>query len=657
VFRITNGVPNTSQCLYNFENTVSPIPEESFAKTFFEARYDLSEYVTFYNETNFANNVNSQRGDPSDFYNGTVVGGKGDLYIPANSPFNFFVADPNAPGGLLWVPPSQWNNAVDHAVPVGAIYIRPQGFFYNPVTLTQTNQYLRVLNGLDFKLPGEWKGSMSYMWAQGDYTAENPGNENAAVLSGLTAQGLYDPFAISVLQPNIISPKNGTSVFGNSRGILQQIFYTEIDRQRTVQQVADFSVSGPLIELPTGPLSAALGGQHRWQSLTSNPDSLVAAAEAASPTPSPGFTGSQRVWAGYAEILAAVTPRADVQAAVRYEDYGTGAGSTTNPKFAARFAVIPDILNLRGSWGTAFQAPTLTQNATTITVQYLDDPVVFGAGTPTCTTLNQTNSGTVVETTGGNLKPQKSTNFTVGFDVTTPDKGLRFSTDYWHYTYRDLIAAGLNAQAIVNSECVNGQYVPNTAVTRGAGGILNQVDSEFVNVGHVVTDGLDLDSTYAMPRAQWGGMKFGLNATYVHRFDVYNADGSVSHDVGSRNFNNNFAPMPQWRGTFLTGWSLGNSAANFVVHYTEGYKNDQSTPVNSPISAFTTVDIQYSYNFAALNKWAPMVSVGVNNLFDEAPPALTDPGARTGVDRPGYDPLGGASLLGRIVYARALMKF
>lgn len=655
VFRNNNGVPNTSQCLYNFQNTVSPIPAESFVKTFFEARYDFSDYITYFNETNFANDVNKQPSDPSSYGNGTTVGSEaGDLYIPASSPFNFFVADPNVPGGLLYIPPSQWNNAVDHAVPLVAPGFRPQGFVYYPVTFTQTDQYLRVFNGLDFKLPAQWKGSVSYMWAQADYTAENPGNIIASVFNALTASGQYDPFAVSVLQPTLISPKDGVSIAGNSNALLQQIFYTEIDRQRTVQRVFDFSASGPLFEPPTGPISAAVGGQHRLQTLTVNPDSLSAAGQAASSSTSPGFSGGQRVWAGYAEVIAALTKRADIQAAVRYEDYGAGVGSSTNPKVAGRFGVIPDVLNIRGSWGKAFQAPTLTQNATTVSLQYLDDPVTFGPGGPSCGAPSISSSGTLVVTTGGNLKPQLSTNYTFGFDATL-EQNLKFTTDYWHYNYRNLIAAGLNGQAIVNSECVNGQYVPNPNVIRTTG-VLSQVNSAFVNVGHVETDGLDIDAVYAMRFGKWGGVRLGLDATYVHKFDVYNADGTVSHDIGSRNFTNNFAPMPQWHATFNAGWSMGNSAARLAIHYTEGYHNDQSA-ANGAISNFKTVDIQYGYSLADIIKSGPTLTVGVNNLFDVAPPALIDPKARTGVDRPGYDALGGASLLGRIAYARFLMKF
>jgi outer membrane receptor protein involved in Fe transport len=657
VFRITNGVANTTQCLYNFQNTVSPIPAESFVKTFLEARYQLTSHVTYFNETSFANNLTSQLSDPSDFGNGLAVGSEaGDLYVPAASPFNFFIADPSTPGGLLYVPPSQWNNSLDHAVPVLGQFFRPQGFFYYPVKLSQTNQYLRVMNGLDVQLPARWQASASYMWAQGENTLENPGNINAAVLNALTLSGQYDPFAVSVLDPTLISPKNGVSVAANSDALLKQFFYTEIDRRKTEQHVVDVSASGPLLDLPTGPLSAALGAQYRRQSLHVNPDTLAAAGQAASPSPSPGFSGREHVWAGYAEILAAVTPRADVQLALRYEDYGTGIGSNTSPKVSGRFAIFPNVLDIRGSWGKAFQAPTLTQDATTLSLQYLDDPVTFASGTPSCGSASVASSGTIVETTGGSLKPQKSTNYTVGFDA-TPVRNLQVTADYWHYNYSNLIAAPLNAQAIVNSECVNGQYVPNPNVIRaGATGVLSQVNTAFSNIGHVETDGVDVSAAYSTAMGGLGVLHLALDATYVNRFDVFGAAGIVSHDVGSRNFTNNFGPMPRWRGTAVAGWSWGPGTATLAVHYADGYRNDQS-PVNSRIASFTTVDLQYRYDLAGRIPFGPVLSVGVSNLFDEDPPALIDPAARTGVDRPGYDPLGGASLQGRTVYVRLLKKF
>jgi iron complex outermembrane receptor protein len=657
VFRITNGVTDTSHCLYNFMNTVSPIPAESFVKSFFEAGYDLTSGVRYFNETSFADNVTSALSDPSSFSNGSTVGSEaGDLFIPASSPFNFFIANPAQPGGILWVPPSQWNNAVDHAVPLVSQSFRPQGFFFYPVTLSQTNQYLRVLNGVDIDLPEDWRGSVSYMWAQGDYTLENPGNINAAQLNALTAAGKYDPFAVSVLDPTLVSPKDGVSIAGNSKALLQQFFFTEIDRQRTEQHVVDFSANGLLFDLPTGPVSAAIGGQYRRQTLDVNPDSLVAAGEAASSRPSPGFSGKEHVWAGYAEIVAAITPRADLQAAVRYEDYGAGIGASTSPKIAGRFAMIPDVLDLRASWGKAFQAPTLTQDATTVSTSFLVDPVVFIAGVPTCGAPSIGNSGTIIETSGGNLKPQKSTNYTLGLSA-TPLENLKMTADYWHYNYTDLIAAPINPQAIVNSECVNGVFVPNPNVIRaGATGVLSQVNNSFINIGHVETDGVDFSGNYAMSTGGYGNLDFDLDATYVNSFDVFGANGKVSHDAGSRNFTNNFAPMPQWRGTFIAGWSMDRSEANLAIHYTDSYRNDQS-PALSTIGSFTTVDVQYRYDLTDLVAFGPALAVGINNVFDADPPALIDPAARTGVDRPGYDPLGGASLQGRIFYARVLEKF
>ena len=144
-------------------------------------------------------------------------------------------------------------------------------------------------------------------------------------------------------------------------------------------------------------------------------------------------------------------------------------GSSTDPKVAARVQLI-DGLTLRSSWGTSFQAPTLTQQARSQALVIVNDPVSLGASGPTCTS-STVGSNVFVTTTGENLTPQSSENFNVGFDWRLTQQ-LSMSADYWHYRYADLIAAAQNPQAIVNGECSSGQFVADPRVLRGASGQL-----------------------------------------------------------------------------------------------------------------------------------------------------------------------------------------
>ena len=57
----------------------------------------------------------------------------------------------------------------------------------------------------------------------------------------------------------------------------------------------------------------------------------------------------QRVWAVFAETLAHMADRAEVQLAARHERYDK-AGSSTDPIVAARF-LVNDLVSLRGPGG------------------------------------------------------------------------------------------------------------------------------------------------------------------------------------------------------------------------------------------------------------------------------------------------------------------
>jgi iron complex outermembrane receptor protein len=368
------------------------------------------------------------------------------------------------------------------------------------------------------------------------------------------------------------------------------------------------------------------------------------------------------VWSEYVEAIIPFNDLAQLQAAVRHEDYGGGIGDTTDPKITGHLNLFSGVLGLRGSWGTSFQAPTLTQGATTNLLQYVNDPVVFGAGGLSCAS-SSTGVGTNVITTGGNLKTQSSENFDIGVDV-RPEKAMNFSADLWHYDYSNLIAAGQNAQTIVSGECVNGRYVPDARVIRSPGGLLTQVTTSFTNVGKVVAQGLDLSASYSLALSRYGELSFRADATYVDKFDAYNAAGVVTHDAGSRNFNNNFAPMPHWRGNARAVWSMQAHALSLGVNYIGGYANDQD--FNAPISSFTTVDLQYTLRLDKLlgDGRTTTFSIGANNIFDTDPPALrryTSAGVLvTGplaIDRPGYDALAGVNIQGRIIYARLKQNF
>lgn len=660
VFAINDaGVVDRSMCRFDFTDQIGVIPAQQRLQSFFEAEYDINDRLTYFNETSASRNENEIDAQVGGFSNGSAAAGA--IYVPADHPFNFFTADPANPANLIYVAPENWDNAVHTAVPVVASF-RPEGqHVYDPKR--QTNTYLRTVNGLEFDIGSDWRASASHQYAHAEFQENLPLSHNAPNINSLLLNGTYNPFASSRVTPDLISPKDGVSVAGNSPATIDRLFYTSNVTRETEQQVADLSASGPVVDLPAGPISVAVGAQYRTQTLDYVPDSLAAQGLGSSSLLDAPFSGRQNVWAGYAETVVPVLKTVHLQAAVRHEDYGSGPGSTTDPKITARWNVLPGLLGLHASWGTSFQAPTLAQGATTTTLVLVNDPVTLGPGGYGCST-GTIGTGAYVITSGDDLEPQDSTNYTVGFDV-EPTAALKFAADYWHYDYSNLIAPGQNAQSIVTGECRNGVYVPDPRVERTAAGLVNTVQTPFVNVGKVVTDGFDLSASYLLSLNQFGDLAFQADTTYVQKFDAYSATGVVTHAAGSRNFNSNFAPMPRWRGTAQVKWSMDMHDVSLGINHTDGYRNDQSN--GAPIGSFTTVDLQYALNLDKLfgSDDATVLVLGMNNAFDEDPPSLVRynaagqliSGTISDVDRPGYDPLAGADIRGRVYYVRLKQTF
>lgn len=659
VFRIAdNGTVNRSTCNFDFVDQIGIIPEVHRLQAFVEARYDLSDRLTWFNETSASRNLNFITKQPGSYSNG-LVAGSGFLFVPASHPFNFFVQSPTNPNAIVYKDPATWNPAVDQAVDLVANY-RPEGGVYR-ANKRQENINIRVLNGFEVELSRDWVTSLSHMYAYARFSEEDPVRYNADALNRLTLAGQYNPFGTAAVSPDLVSPKDGTSLAANTAAILGQVFYTSNVVRRTEQHVVDFGATGPLWAPPTGEITMAVGAQYRALTLTAIPDSLAAAGQADSPATESSVRGRQVAKSVYGELSVPLTGRADVQLALRHDAYEGAIGSSTDPKIAAGVNVF-DWLRLRGSWGTSFQAPTLNQTSTSQAFQIINDPVVLTPDGLACGAA-ATGNNVLVVTEGGSLEPQKSKSLTLGADL-RPVSRLRVTADYWRYDYSNLIAAGQNGQAIVNGQCSGGAYQDDPRVQRGAAGQLFRINTAYVNVGKVITDGVDLSATYDWPDTGFGDLSFRLDATYVRKFDVYGPGGAVSDRVGSRNFNTNFAPMPEWRASGAVRWSFGLQSVSLGVQYTDGYLNDQSN--NAPIDSFTTVDLQVSRELPAVaGSEAPTLTLGVNNLFNEDPPALNRynaagaaiTGTVSDIDRPGYDPLAGADIRGRSFYVTVKQTF
>lgn len=662
IFRANeNGTVDQTTCRFNIGDSTSLINEEDRKQLFAEFAYDLSDSVELFGEASFSRNTIRQNLGPVSYRNG-LVSGTLELLIPGDHPFNFFIADPNNAGRVIYVGPDNWNPAINRGVDLAADF-RPFGVELigrAAPDRVSVHNYTRSVTGLRADIARGWKAEASYQYAEAANDSTVPLNFKADILNQLVLNGTFNPFGTASTRPNLVSPKNGVSRAGNSQSVIDQFVVSENFRSRTVQHVVDVATTLERPFLFGTDLGLAVGGQYRSLALSYVPDALRAAGEDSNSELEFPRTGSQDVWAAFTEANFRISEDADLQLAVRYEDYGSGIGSTTDPQAAVRVA-LGKIVTLRGRVGTSFQAPTLNQTTTTLVRAFLNDPVGPGPNGLVCGVAGLTSNAIVSVSGADGLKPQSSTNYSAGVTV-APAAGLRFSVDYWRYNYNDLIAPATPAQAIVNNDCADG--IPNDPrVVRDAAGRVAQVNSTYENIGRVETAGLDFNLRYDSDLRRVGRLGLFLDATYVERFRVNNGT-SVFDGVGSRNATNNFFPIPDWRISGGASFASGRHTATATARYIAGYRNDQSN--NAPIDSQTTIDVQYGLDLGSLGIGkATVLSIGADNVFDVDPPALRRFGPdgqlltfpTVAQDRPGYDPLAGHSIQGRTIYVRILQRF
>lgn len=666
--------PTDGLCRYLFVDQVAIISAEERAQVFVEFDWEFTDSLRYYAEASYSANEIQRPSGGATFNTGSAVGG--GFTIPSSHPFNFFVADPDDPDGtdMIYIGPENWDNSIHTAVDLQAT-ARPLGREVNNTSLTQNIKrdldYRRFLNGIEFDFDNSWSADLSYGWAKSTRVTNAPHNYRSDVFQDIVKSGEWNPFGTRLSNPTLVSPKDGTSVAGNS-SITQAKFDTpSASNARVTEQVIDLVGTGDLFEFNGNTVQAAVGTQYRDVDVEINDDSLESAGEANEASLSGPVEGSQDVWAAFAEVIIPFGDDLEVQLAVRREDYGGDVGDTTDPKIAFEYRPL-QWLGFRGSWGTSFQAPTVRQTAAATSSAFIDDPAspTGPGGSLVCVSTGLNNNITVAVQGSPNLAPQESDNFNIGI-VLQLDNGVDASLDYFDFDYEDLIAQSEGAQAIVDNDCADDGVPNDPRVIRDAGGQLRQVNTEFVNIGSVETRGLDFNFRYST-EAGPGTLFLDAAATYVLDFDV--SDGATEFDgVGSRNFRNNFSTLPELRGHIGATYIMGNHSFTGKFRYIDDYENDQSN--NGNVDSWEVFDIQYNYVWTGLiGDGDTSLTLGVNNVTDEDPPRLTRldssgvevPAANPSAgglifngasDRPGYDDRSGHDLRGRTAYLKFSQSF
>jgi iron complex outermembrane receptor protein len=408
-----------------------------------------------------------------------------------------------------------------------------------------------------------------------------------------------------------------------------------------------YNITGDLFELPAGPLSVAAGYEYRQNKATDRPDvyanstpvllsSIYTTTTAQTRVPT---VGEYSLHEGYLELAIPVfadmplAHRLDVSLAARYSNYDT-VGDATTIKAGVGWRPVEDLL-IRGTYSQGFRAPSileLFQGGREVNIQAIDPCNGGAAARPTlpgCAGIpanyNQANfnlNGLIPGTTSGNtqLEPETADTFSAGFAF-QPDAipGLTLTADWYDIQINDAIASQAPAQIL--GLCAARAGVFCDLVTRDpVTGAVTRLSQGSQNLSEIRTSGIDATVRYEFETGI-GRFAAVLDTSYLDEFTTVSpnpAGGPEIVDERAGKGDRSRSTYPHWKGQSSLRWSNGAWSGLWRGRYI-----GESTDVVNPVKDATTdsifyQDLEASYAF---DRYEMTVTVGVNNLFDEQPPA------------------------------------
>ena len=294
------------------------------------------------------------------------------------------------------------------------------------------------------------------------------------------------------------------------------------------------------------------------------------------------------------------------------------------------------------------------------------DPTMLGLdGIPTVYSIE------VVDTGGQQVQlvidPETSTSYTYGviFDqFFWDDFTLRAGVTYYDVKVIDSIAA-LNSGYIVNDcyvESPNNSSAFCHLIKRDADGLIDIVDSRFVNINAITSRGIDYNLFYQrnfIIADRNLDLQVDVRMTRLLE-NLFIFRNSEEDDAGT-------TVAPEWEGTLLVNARYNDFRVNWRANYVSGEteepfdfanSEDDATDINYvpcnilDILCRPIVDTSYYWTHTVSVTWTPrdwFITVGVVNLFDKDPPLMDDAAPETQLNN---IPLGaGYDILGRRVFA------
>ena len=465
-------------------------------------------------------------------------------------------------------------------------------------------------------------------------------------VTSLAFEDEINNFYSSIIGPNLgFDPILGANVYSPNYAA----FYTPI----TPAQYASFTgkatsysyteeslaraqlTNAQLFPLPGGNAGLALvvdGGGQGWN-YAPDPNFLDGGAYLYTAT---AGSGHRSRYSGTAELKLPVAPMLTFDLSSRYDDYRVEGNSVDKFTYniGVEFRPFHELL-LRGRYGTAFKAPTLSDEFqgtsgffTTGTDYYTCAKNGYtGATLSNCPQANESVFGTTSGTPG--LKPIVAKMFDLGV-VYSPVSQAKIAVDLIHWNISNEVEEQNSDQLLrVDSACLLGQLDITSptcvqalaAVARDSNGNLVSVSTPKINVAEESLNVLTVGADYVLDVGAAGSFAFDASYTDLLKHEFTQFAGDQTIDLLQSPF---YSTDFKTKENVSVTWNFHSFSSTFYVerygrtpNYLAGLTTDEyASPGAGRIGTWTLA------NFSAKYEIIPglVVSANVDNVFNKAPP-------------------------------------
>ncbi len=622
--------------------------------------------------------------------------GFGSLNIKINNDTNFFAEAlaSSFSNTAQYAPPAQ-----PLGIPVGSAlykksilpYLSRLGIDPNSVSSVTMNLRLADAGGradeyntearhLAFGVDGSFKGF--------DYRAafthsENTQKDTAAggymslnAFDALVASGKFDPFAPQGGSKEVLAPA---------------VLHNLLSETKSKIDVLQVSGSTELFNLPAGTVQLAVGADYTKQHYSEAPDAYSQGQNVQQPNFTDAIVGggagalpidaSRKNWGSYAELLVPIIKRMDLTVSTRYDDFsavtndknfdaagnliagGTQGESASKATYKLALRWNPmDALLVRGSYGTGFKAPSLTNIVKPLvnggSSQFHACPITattdprFPLCNPGSSEYNLLTGGNA-STGAGALKPEESKQYTLGFRL-EPMPALSLGFDLWDVKLTNQIQT-LSEDVVFNNPKVYDSLLRSYYDPIQKQNVLAAALTPF-NLASSHYQGIDWDHTYKTA-TPYGKLNVQWTGTYMSKAEQDTPGTGLEKNIGR--FNSYAEVTFRWVSKLTAALKVNDQfthaiTANYHSGYTDQVYTEDDSVVNvlnsdgsqgdtvafkRQVSSYTTIDWQTKMAFS--KKFT--LTAGVKNLFDIDPPFTirnAGGGNQSGYDGRYTDPLG-----------------